>query len=70
MIIIFLDETECELVIDQQIVYREIKTGEKSLIFFSLDSVLHEKWQLSERYLQSGLPAAFVLRGYNDSMNT
>lgn len=35
VIIIFLDETESELVVDQEIVYLENQIGKKGLIHFS-----------------------------------
>lgn len=53
MIVIFLDETEGELVVNQEIIYLE-KSDRKS--FNNIFYVTNE-WQLSEVYTYSELPA-------------
>ncbi len=76
VIIIFLDEAEGELVVDQQIVYLENRTGKKGkkgLMSFPIirQHTVHDKeGQTSEEYTLCKLPAvAYTTRDCYDSMN-
>lgn len=67
VIIIFLDEAEGELVVDQQIVYLEDQTGKKGLISFLIIrhyTVYNKAFQSSEEYTQCD-----TTREYYDSMD-
>lgn len=73
VIVIFLDETEGELVVDQEIVYLENQTGKCMRPVFPIiwQHTAHNKeWQPSEGYTQSKLPSvAYTTTDGYDSVN-